>query len=176
MNLHPSPRATPLPLGKFFLGAALFLSLGSAARAEQFFLAAEGENVRYGPFDYQEGTPVVIAGKTFVLMKLETAAGDMDMEKKLLSVTLPAIEFREAHVRDVVNFFVEASRSMGPSSPEGKKGVTIVLNLNGKPDSQVPRITFNARHISLLEAIKVLTQVTGLTYRFDGNIVFIEAK
>jgi hypothetical protein len=52
----------------------------------------------------------------------------------------------------------------------------MILKLDGVPTDQLPKITFTARQINLLDALKVLTQVAGLTYRFDGEIVFIEPK
>lgn len=84
-----------------------------------------------------------------------------------------------------------------------KKGINIILNLNpagmgaaaaapakagedlfnaepaggdgkgGGGGGQSYEITFTARYISLLSAMKIITQVAGLRYRVDGNIVMI---
>ena len=40
-------------------------------------------------------------------------------------------------------------------------------------DRELPRITASLRQISLLDAIRVITQAAGLVYRIDGNVVII---
>ena len=173
MNLHSSrPRATARPLGKFLLGAALFLCLRNAAQAEQFYLAPTGSSAQYGPFDYQEGAAVVLADKTFVLKKGAVAASTVELEKKLQAIMLPTVELRGAKIDLVVQLLQMRSKELDPA----KTGVPLVLKLNGKPADQIPLISFNARQISLLETIRTVTQLAGLSYRLDGNIVFIEPK
>ena len=100
------------------------------------------------------------------------AADGMDLEKKLESIMLPKIELFNAQIGIVVQYLQQRSIELDPA----KKGVNIVLKLGAKPADQVPLITFNAREISLLEALKAVTQLTGLGYRLDGNMVFIEPE
>ena len=173
MNLHSSrPRATARSLGKLLLGAALCLCLRNAALAEQFYLAPAGSSAQYGPFDYQEGAAVVLADKTFVLKKGAVAANTAELEKKLQAIMLPTVELSGAKIDLVVQLLQMRSKELDPA----KTGVHLVLKLNGKPADQIPLISFNARQISLLETIRTVTQLAGLSYRLDGNIVFIEPK
>ena len=128
MNLLKStPRLSIPPLGKALLGAALFLSLGTATQAEKFFLAIEGGGVQYGPVEYQEGAKMVVADKTFVMVK-ESAPGGGDMEQKLQSIILPSINLSNAKVEIVVQFLQQRSIELDTSSP--KKGVSLVLKLD----------------------------------------------
>jgi hypothetical protein len=173
MNLHTSrPRATTSRLGNALASAVLCLSLGIAAQAGQFFLGPEGGGVRYGPFEYQDGAKVVIAGRTFVLTTVAPVANGTELEKKLQAIILPTVELGGASIDLVVQFLQQRSTELDPA----KKGIRIVLKLDGKPVSQIPLISFSAQQISMLETIRTVTQVAGLTYRIDGDIVFIEPK
>ncbi len=108
-------------------------------------------------------------------------------------IVIPEIEFRQANIHDVVEFLVRASME-GDPSPE-KRGVNIILNLQSSgPAAAAPAasdpwaaqmagpaavagtditVTFTARHISLLQALKIITQVAGLKYHIEENIVLI---
>lgn len=132
------------------------------------------------------------------------------VRQKMSDIMIPSIEFRQANIRDVVNFLVEASIAGDPD----QEGVNIILNLNpgGRGASQetqstpsrrqqddfgggfdewdefenaqdtgmdfsgssdIPTITLNLRRISLLDSLKIITEVAGLRYRIDGNVVII---
>lgn len=112
------------------------------------------------------------------------------VRRKLRSITIPEVKFRQANVRDVIQFLVDASREYDPD----EEGVNIILNLNrrhaatttaanddlfgaaeleAQPRELNETITFSARHISLMEALDIVCQVGGLKYRVDGNIVMV---
>ena len=172
MKSRTDPSRSSVRLVQILLTTALFLALGAAAPAEQFYLAPAGSTAQYGPFEYQEGAPIAIAGNTYVLKKSSTMASATALEKKLQSILLPSVELSGAKIGDVVQFLQMRSVELDPA----KKGVHMVLKLNGKPADQIPLISFAAKQISLLEAIRTVTQMTGLSYRLDENIVFIEPK
>ncbi|MDD2239199.1 MAG: hypothetical protein PHI93_00880 [Kiritimatiellae bacterium] len=126
------------------------------------------------------------------------------LNEKMQNIIIPAVEFRQANINDVVNFLVEASIA---ADPEGE-GVNIILNLGqsgggaapapapamepvaddwgfggddfGAPASTgmssapgVRDITLNLRRISMLDAIKYITEVAGLKYRIEDSAVMI---
>ncbi len=123
------------------------------------------------------------------------------LQQKMERIIIPRIEFRQANIRDVVNFLVEASREADPD----KEGVNIILNLSvpegarmatpapapqaadpwddwdqpltaAPADSGVgpiPTITLNLRRISLMEAIRYITEVAGLKFRVEESAVII---
>ncbi|HIE11795.1 MAG TPA: hypothetical protein EYP62_09285 [Kiritimatiellae bacterium] len=133
------------------------------------------------------------------VIKTQTAAERL--REKMSKIIIPEIEFRQANIRDVVNFLVEASIA---GDPEGH-GVNIVLNLPSEAaeteappapaleeelpffgeeaapapppapteGTLVPSITLNLRRIALLDALKIITEVAGLRYRIEGNVVVI---
>ncbi|MFO7534473.1 MAG: hypothetical protein R6X19_02100 [Kiritimatiellia bacterium] len=116
--------------------------------------------------------------------------------EKMETLIIPQIEFRQANIHDVVDFLVKASISEDVKTEDPRdKGVNIILNLGltapaaapssldpfapaptagtGSSMSGIPEITFTARYISLLQAVKIITQVAGLKYRVEGKIVMI---
>jgi general secretion pathway protein D len=117
--------------------------------------------------------------------------------EKMETLIIPQIEFRQANIHDVVDFLVKASISEDTKTEDPRdKGVNIILNLGmtapaaaapasadpfapassagtGASVSGIPEITFTARYISLLQAVKIITQVAGLKYRVEGKIVMI---
>ena len=133
------------------------------------------------------------------------------LQDKMQTIVIPAVEFRQANINDVVNFLVEASIAADPE----KEGVNIILNLGqgggGAPtlapapapapagDAAAPAddwgfggddfgaamapagggaagirdITLNLRRISMIDAIKYITEVAGLKYRIEDSAVII---
>ena len=114
---------------------------------------------------------------------------------KMKAIKIPEVDFRQANIRDVIQFLQDASVEYDPEpDPAKKTGVNIILNLGGaRPGAgappggglggepgvvepgvaEAPPITFTARYISLLEALKIVTDVAGLKYRIEGSVVII---
>ncbi|MEI6563368.1 MAG: hypothetical protein WCO42_03560 [bacterium] len=125
------------------------------------------------------------------------------VEDKMKKIVIDELEFRQANMHDVVDFLNKRSREMDKTTEdETKKGVNIILNLNpggtaissptpaakaaddpfgageaskagGGGASGVPEVTFSAHFISLYNALKTITTVTGLKWRIDGDVVMI---
>jgi len=116
--------------------------------------------------------------------------------EKMEKIIIPELNFRQANIIDVVDFLQRASIEYDTSdSPPEEKGVNIILNLGadaapaanvGEPDpfaipnstvsdsgSGTKAITFSSRYISLMEALKIVTQISQLKYRIDGSVVMI---
>ena len=129
------------------------------------------------------------------------------LQDKMKNIIIPAVEFRQANINDVVSFLVEASIAADTE----KEGVNIILNLGqsgGSPAAPAPvaaapdaaatdewgfggddfaigapaagggggnlrDITLNLRRISMLDAIKYITEVAGLKYRIEDSAVII---
>jgi general secretion pathway protein D len=134
--------------------------------------------------------------------KVDVVSGGESIMKKMERIVIPEIEFRQANIHDVVDFLNKASVAADKVEQDpAKKGINIILNLNpaGGATATAPtaapadpfgaegaggaagaggkgqsyEITFTARYITLLSAMKIITQVAGLKYRMDGNIVMI---
>ena len=122
------------------------------------------------------------------------------LQEKMNKIVIPEVDFRQANINDVVqelqNLSVEHDPETDANAP---KGINLVLNLGQNaaaapaaeaPAAEValgaepaapaagdaggiPLITFNARFISLLEALKIITNVANLEYRIQGRVVMI---
>ncbi len=119
---------------------------------------------------------------------------------KMEKIVIPEIEFRQANIHDVVGFLNKAAIDGDKSTDDpARKGVNIILNLNptgsataaphpaaaaedpfgaaqpagGGGGGQTYEITFQARYITLLQTLKIITSVAGLKYRVEGDIVMI---
>jgi general secretion pathway protein D len=120
---------------------------------------------------------------------------------KMEKIILPEIDFKQAFIRDVIDFLSKQSQEHDKAEADGaSKGVNIVLNLAAgaqpktdaapavsdpfvtqPPTGQAPAagsenvnlITFQARGISLLEALKIVCSVANLKYRVEGSIVMV---
>ena len=121
------------------------------------------------------------------------------IEEKMKKIIIDEVEFRQANMHDVVDFLNKRSRDCDKSAiDESKKGVNIILNLNpggasvtaapkpaaddpfgapaagaGGAAAGVPEVTFSARYITLYNALKIITSVSGLKWRVDGDVVMI---
>ncbi len=124
---------------------------------------------------------------------------DVGILEKMERIVIPQIEFRQANIHDVVDFLVRASIDEDPEPDPDQRGVNIILNLGRdarRPQPQIdvrddpfadltaprPRaalpgdditVTFTARFITLRQALDIITQVAGLKYHIEGNVVMI---
>ncbi len=133
----------------------------------------------------------------------DDSSNRMRILNKMKDIVVPEIEFRQANINDVIDFLQQASRDYDTAEKdENKRGVNIILNLGSKTESApaassdvqsddpfadttsvdtsssdngggVPLITFSARNISLLEALKLVTKVANLKYRIEDSVVMI---
>ncbi|MEI6150300.1 MAG: hypothetical protein WCS01_14465, partial [bacterium] len=86
--------------------------------------------------------------------------------KVMNRIIIPEISFQQANLLHVVAFLGKASAEFD----EEKRGVNFILDLK---DARPQPITFNARQISLLDALNLCMGVAGLQYRIEGNVVRI---
>ena len=134
---------------------------------------------------------------------VQTKTGTQRLQDKMAKIMIPSIEFRQANINDVVNFLVEESIRQdtegagvniilnmsipgqdGALAPEpmaapegGMSGDPFAGGEGGlgaaPAGSGVKTITLNLRRISLLDAIKYITEVAGLKYRLEDNAIII---
>ena len=93
------------------------------------------------------------------------AAPAATVQEKLESIVLPAVEFRQAAIPDVVEFLRQASRKEDP----GKTGVDIVARdlLDGM------LITLNLRKVKLGDVLRYVAEVGGGVMVVDGDRVVL---
>ncbi|MBU4366313.1 MAG: hypothetical protein KKF10_04200 [Verrucomicrobia bacterium] len=121
--------------------------------------------------------------------------------EKLNGIVIPQLEFRQANIVDVIKYLDQASIACDKDSPPSERGVNFILQLR-RPGAaaewaptaaiqfnegeltgegggaavvqdNLPTVTLSLRNIVLLDAIKYITEVTGLKYRIEENVVVI---
>lgn len=91
--------------------------------------------------------------------------------KKMESIIIPKLEFQQANLVDVIEFLNKVSMAGEDKARRGQnRSLNFVLNLAGRPS---PAISFTARGISLMTALNVITQLAGMRYRIEDNVVMI---
>jgi beta-lactamase regulating signal transducer with metallopeptidase domain len=97
---------------------------------------------------------------------VETRDAMSNLMKKAQSIIIPKIQFKDASLRESLDYLARKSREL---DPEGK-GVSIVL----RSEPVDPKgITFTAEKISLLEALKSITAHFNLAFRVEGFAISI---
>jgi general secretion pathway protein D len=128
----------------------------------------------------------------------EAAPGQRALREKMQAILIPSIEFRQANVVDVITFLQQASVANDP----GGSGVSFILKLGaggtaspaaptdasdpwatpsadgaeaplGTASASTPSITLNLRRVSLLDAIKYITELASLRFRIEEYAVII---
>ncbi|MCO5069376.1 MAG: hypothetical protein M9910_11960 [Kiritimatiellae bacterium] len=153
----------------------------SIVGAEEFMLSDPDTGREYGPFTYSNGAPVLVDNRTYTLTRTRTAA--TAIEEKMRQIIIPAIEFRQANITDILMFLTEASVGyidepsvnivpLGLCTDAGGNPVTNALPIettgNEHPDqpnqaSAVPLVTLNLRRVSLYDALSIVCEMVGLT-------------
>jgi type II secretory pathway component GspD/PulD (secretin) len=90
---------------------------------------------------------------------------------KLDSIKISSVEFNETPLKQAVEWLIEEARRLDPE----RKGVNILMKPTGLDPAKIT-VTLNIRNVTLKQAIKFLTQVTGLKYRIESAAVLIFAK
>ncbi|MFO7870007.1 MAG: hypothetical protein R6V03_01065 [Kiritimatiellia bacterium] len=93
---------------------------------------------------------------------------------KLENITIPKIDFRQADVRDILDFLTAKSADLDPGAGN-MKGVNIVLALKPRAGEKItlPALTLRARGLKLGETLDVVTEMAGLRYFVRGNVIFV---
>lgn len=89
-----------------------------------------------------------------------------ELKRKLDSIILPEVEFREAAITDVVAFLRQESKKYTKDKTE----INFVLMA---PAGKAPTVTMSLKKIPLMEVLRYITVVTGLQYQVDPHAVVI---
>lgn len=107
-------------------------------------------------------------GKRMMLVFLGASQGVAPLVAKCRALVIPHVEFQDAALKDVVQFLVEQSRQLDPA----KEGVNIVLDLQ---EMKPATLTLTLRNVPLSEALRYVTQLTGLQLKYEPMAVVISS-
>lgn len=167
--------------------AALF---ATAACAQEFWLTNSATGERSGPFQFREGAQLVLSNQTFVIQKVLTE--EQKVIEKMKAIVIPEIEFRQADVHDVIAFLTQATREIEePSKADKAFGLSAICITDPKPMSvsttgdpfaeapvtnALPTITLNARFISLYDAVDMVSELAGLSWKVQGKVILFQKQ
>ena len=89
------------------------------------------------------------------------------LQRKLKSIVLPVVKFREANARDVIEFLQVESAKLAADKTEINFVWQLPANAPALP------ITLNLKNVPLTEVLNYVTQLAGLRYRVDAYAVVI---
>ncbi len=117
------------------------------------------------------------------------------IQRKLERIIIPKLEFREATIREAIEFLKKKSADLDSESPSGEQGVNIVLKLedlqSGAPVPGIPvpgipgldpaplqssadaRITVSLSNIPLIEALRYVTGLANLKFNVEPYAVSV---
>lgn len=161
---------------------AVLTALAGVAWGQQFSLQDSGGKT-YGPFELKEGSHVKVGKADLTVSNVKTAE-DAVLDK-LNKIRLPAVEFQDASLEEVVNSLRKVSVEADPE----KKGVNLVLDLSGRgmlpPEEYVSvskdeistnvlvKVSFDGKDITLQEALKAVALLAEIKYMVTGNLVVL---
>lgn len=146
----------------------------AACRGESFFLHDKASGVNHGPFRLRAGETIKIGTNEYKIV--EALTRPPSMRDRLNRTIIPEITFRDAEVKDVIDFLRQASEDFSPYGDPRFKGVNIVFNVPEDSQLATRGITFRARDISLAEALSVVMKTARLQSKVDGNLLIIEPR
>lgn len=112
---------------------------------------------------------VSMAAVLFWMADMPCARGS-EVRRKAENTVLMRVQFRDAGFDEVVESLQDLAERYDPE----REGINIVNMVPG--DHPVPRITLSLRRVSLLETIRYITEMAGLTYRIDDRAVIITTR
>ena len=131
--------------------------------AEQFSLVENDSGETTAPITFTNGAQVTIGPKVYTLKMSEDKI--TQTESRMRTIILPAVEFREAAIPDVINFLVEMGKG-GINVPR----INIVLN-NNEPSrpSAITTISLQLSQVSLYDTLRIVCDKGDMAFHIDES-------
>lgn len=139
------------------------LRLYDVTKGVAFAYAAE-----LGGFDYREDRHAIriVPRAMSVRPRPFLKRGSPVIVRRLSEIRMPKVEFEEAHLGQVIEELVEATRMLDSS----KKAINILLGPGVDPSSPV---TLQLQNIPVGQVLKYIAEFSNLEIRIDGNAVLL---
>ena len=96
------------------------------------------------------------------------------LETKLKEIVIPELQFKDAEFTDVLSYLRRVSLELDkPGTPDADQGVNFILRAN---PNDLPSMTLNLRKVSLLDAVKHVASLSGLSYEIEERAVVLKPK
>jgi len=142
-------------------------------QTDRFSLVDRNTKQEFGPFAFRDGATVRVNNRDYALRKLPSRG--QVLETRLRDRIIPSVEFREADVRDVVQFLNEI-QVQDMDAMWANPLIKINVDLPpGKADT-IPKVTMHARMLSEYDALRVIAEMTGLSLVIDNGSIWLRYR
>ena len=145
------------------------------------------------------GSPVDVSAASGNSASNVIQTDSVAIERKMRSIMIPEINFRQANLTDVITFLSDASRENDTSeSAPDRKGINFILqtssgaqpiadasmddpfgaspSMDSSSSGGAATFTFSARYVPLKDVLDIVMQTGNLKYRIRSNMVVIMDK
>lgn len=160
---------------------------GVMVGAEEFYLEDPDSREKFGPFVYGDDATVVVEGTSYLIRTVDKSSA---LEKRLRDSIVASLEFRNANILDVVSVLRKKSERSRPR--ESAINIVFVLppvpedddstQMGGfkfpprSPESQLPKITYSLRNVSIYDALDLACRKAGLEMLIREDFVELLPK
>jgi hypothetical protein len=92
-------------------------------------------------------------------------------ERKLDSIVIPEIRFKDTPVREAFAFIAEQSTEHDQSSAQDERGIQIILKIDEKAEDTL--VNLNLDNMSLREALRYTCMLADLKFQADNRVVIV---
>ena len=92
-------------------------------------------------------------------------------ERKLDSIIIPEIRFKDTPVREAFAFLAKQSKEHDKSNVPNERGVQIILKVDSSTDDIL--INLDLENMSLREALRYTCMLSGLKFQADDRVVIV---
>ena len=114
---------------------------------------------------------VALLAATVVTASTDGSAERKQTERKLDSITIPEIRFKDTPVREAFAFLAQQSTEHDQVSAQGERGIQIILKIDGSADNTL--INLDLQNMSLREALRYTCMLAGLKFQADNRVVIV---
>jgi hypothetical protein len=101
----------------------------------------------------------------------DPAAETRETDRKLDSIVIPKIEFKDTPVREAFAFLAQQSKEHDKSGSTGEQGVQFVLKIDANAEATL--ISLDLENMSLREALRYTCMLAGLKFQADKRVVLV---
>lgn len=128
--------------------------------------------------DRQWESPVIasrpVTGQGSLTPSADPAAGYSTASVKMRTIVIDRLAMSDTPLREALNYLVAKSRELDTteSNPDAR-GVNIVFNPSGKPESTFPTVNLDLNSVTLGEALKAIADLTQTRTGTQGNTITV---
>jgi hypothetical protein len=136
------------------------------------YAEAEVRLAKLAEWQPQEETIQRLLAEVRELKQVQAADPVAGLKRKLETLVLPQVTFRQASAHDVVMYLADQSRALDPE----KTGINFVWLVPA--DATVAPVTLNLKNVPLGDVLRYVTELAGLKSRVDRHavVVFVPEK